>query len=232
MAKGIIYIMSTIVPGLIKIGKTGSNSFSSRMYQLEHNGYRNITGLKREFAIEVNDYDNKETLLQDIFAKSRVGDTELFSLDINIVKSLLSSFDGVIVYPKSETKEEIFSESSEKIKSKLIPDGTYILKRKRQSDDGKMINATAIIKNGNWTLLKGSILAINENAGGAKKAKTFRASLDIDENGKLLEDIALGECTPSFASSVVMNQGTNGWIEWKNKDGQPLEIYRKKENND
>ena len=46
MAKGIIYIMSTIVPGLIKIGKTGSDSFSSRMFQLEHNGYRIITGLK------------------------------------------------------------------------------------------------------------------------------------------------------------------------------------------
>ena len=97
MAKGIIYIMSTIVPGLIKIGKTGSDSFSSRMYQLEHNGYRNITGLKREFAIEVNDYDSKETLLQNIFAKSRVGDTELFSLDINIVKSLPIIFKAGLI---------------------------------------------------------------------------------------------------------------------------------------
>lgn len=232
MARGIIYIMSTIVPGLIKIGKTGSDSFSSRMYQLEHNGYRNITGLKREFAIEVNDYDSKETLLQNIFEKSRVGDTELFSLDINIVKSLLSSFDGVIVYPKSETKEEIFSESSEKIKSKLIPDGTYILKRKRQSDDGKMINATAIIKNGEWTLLKGSILGISEGIGGSQKAKNLRKTLNIDENGILLEDAELGECTPSFAGNLVMNQANNGWVDWKNKQGQPLEIYRKKENND
>ena len=143
----------------------------------------------------------------------------------------ISSFDGIIVYPKSETKEEIFSESSEKIKSKLIPDETYTLKRKKTSED-KIISATAIIKNGSWTLLKGSILAINENAGGAKKAKTFRASLDIDENGKLLEDIALGECTPSFASSVVMNQGTNSWTDWKNKDGQSIEIYKRKKNND
>ena len=35
MAKGIIYVMTSVVPGLIKIGKTGSNNFDSRMIQLE-----------------------------------------------------------------------------------------------------------------------------------------------------------------------------------------------------
>lgn len=67
VAKGIIYAMSTVVPGLVKLGKTGSDSFQSRMYNLESNGYKNVTGLKREFAIEVEDYDEKETLLDDIF---------------------------------------------------------------------------------------------------------------------------------------------------------------------
>lgn len=37
MAKGIIYIMTTVVPGLIKIGKTGKDNFDQRMYNLEHN---------------------------------------------------------------------------------------------------------------------------------------------------------------------------------------------------
>ena len=60
MSKGIIYVMTTIVPGLIKIGKTGTQNFESRMYNLEHDGYRNVTGLKRCFAIEVEDYDEKE----------------------------------------------------------------------------------------------------------------------------------------------------------------------------
>ena len=53
MAKGIIYIMETVVPGLIKIGKTGSENFEQRMYSLERNGYNNVVGLKRRFAIEV-----------------------------------------------------------------------------------------------------------------------------------------------------------------------------------
>ena len=45
MARGIIYVMTTVVPGLIKIGKTGLNNFDSRMSTLERNGYANITGL-------------------------------------------------------------------------------------------------------------------------------------------------------------------------------------------
>ena len=97
MSKGIIYIMSTAVPGLIKIGKTNTNNYKDRMYNLEHNGYRNVTALKREFAIEVENYDAKEHMLHTIFAKSRVDNTELFALDLDIAKQLLSSFEGTIV---------------------------------------------------------------------------------------------------------------------------------------
>lgn len=63
MSKGIIYIMTTAVPGLIKIGKTGTANFEQRMYSLEHDGYRNVTALSRRFAIEVEDYEAKEVLL-------------------------------------------------------------------------------------------------------------------------------------------------------------------------
>lgn len=63
MANGIIYCMITIVPGLVKIGKTGSENFEQRMYNLEINGYANVVGLKRRFAKEVEDYDEKEILI-------------------------------------------------------------------------------------------------------------------------------------------------------------------------
>lgn len=60
MAKGIIYVMETVTPGLVKIGKTGTGNFEGRMYSLERNGYFNVVGLKRRFAIEVEDYDGKQ----------------------------------------------------------------------------------------------------------------------------------------------------------------------------
>lgn len=227
MARGIIYIMTTAVPGLIKIGKTGLNNFESRMYNLEHNGYRNVTALKREFAIEVDGYDEKEQMLQTIFEKSNLSGTELFALDKNIAKQLLSSFDGTVIYPKTETKEEIFIETSENEKSRLIPDGIYTFKRKKKSDN-KVVTATAYIKNGNWTLKKGSNLGVIEDAGGAQKARDLRASIPMDEHGYLLEDVELGLCSPSFAGNVVMNQAINGWTEWKNSDGKSVDIYRKK----
>ena len=67
--KGIIYIMTTAVSGLIKIGKTQANNFQERMRHLEANGYYNVAGLKKFFAIEVDNYEEKETLLQEIFNK-------------------------------------------------------------------------------------------------------------------------------------------------------------------
>lgn len=219
--------MTTVVPGLIKIGKTGSTNYEQRMYQLEHNGYSNVTGLKRSFAIEVDEYEDKEILLHTIFEKSRVADTELFSVDVNIARQLLSSFDGTVIYPKDESKKEIFEEAADNSKSLLIPDGQYTFERKKKSDN-KTVKATASIRNGNWKILKGSILGMHEDKGGAHKAREIRKTMAIDENGVLLEDADLGVCTPSFAGNVVMNQANNGWDEWKTMSGQPIDIYRKK----
>lgn len=115
MARGVLYVMTTVVDGLIIIGKTGSSNFESRMYSLERNGYANVTGLKREFAIEVEDYSEKEKLLDTIFEKSNVPGTELFALDVNLVVQLLSSFEGTIVFPKTEKKEVIFENATDNV---------------------------------------------------------------------------------------------------------------------
>ena len=217
--------MTSAVPGLIKIGKTGSANFESRMYTLEHDGYRNVTCLKRVFAIEVEDYDDKEKMLHAIFEKSRVSDTELFALDVNVAIQLLSSFDGTVVYPKSETKEEIFDEATDNSKSKLIPDGIYTLKRKKRSDN-RAVDTTASLRNGNWTLKKGSVLGITEDVGISAKVRNWRTELPIDSKGILLEDVELGECSPSFVSSLVLNAPSDGWEAWKNSNNKPIDIYR------
>lgn len=107
MDRGILYVMSTVVNWLVKVGKTGLGLYEQRMYNLEHNGYCNVTGLKRVFAIEVDEY-SKKILFKSLFQKSRVADTELYSLDLEQVVQLLSSFEGKQIYPKNTSKEQVF----------------------------------------------------------------------------------------------------------------------------
>lgn len=110
MSKGAIYIMTTAVSGLIKIGKTQTKQYAERMRFLESNGYYNVSGLKRSFAIEVDDYDDKERLLHEVFAKHRVGDSELFALDAELVEQLLLAFEGTVIYPANVDKEVRFDD--------------------------------------------------------------------------------------------------------------------------
>ncbi len=101
MAKGIIYVMTTAVNNIIKIGRTETNQFKNRMKYLEDNGYRNIVGLKCFCAFELKDYDKKEKLLHAIFSKHKVPNSELFALDKELVKKLLLAFEGKMIYPPS-----------------------------------------------------------------------------------------------------------------------------------
>lgn len=224
MAKGIIYLMSTVVSGLIKIGKTRNDQFENRMRHLESNGYANITGLKREFAIEVDGYDDKEKLIHDIFSKSRIVGTELFALDIEVAKSLLSSLDGKQIYPKDKSKKEVFKESTEEIKLKtdggFVPDGEYVLNRNIKGF-GK-VNGKAIVKDGVFTVLKGSFCGNT----GKGYIPSIRRNAKIKDH-ILQEDIA---CTnPSSAGWIIIGKSNNGWIEWRDLKGNPIEIYRDKE---
>lgn len=70
MSRGILYVMTTVAPGLVKLGKTGAGNFEQRMYNLERNGYFNVAGLKRTFAIEIDDYDEKEPMLDETLSRS------------------------------------------------------------------------------------------------------------------------------------------------------------------
>ncbi len=110
--KGIIYIMTTAVSGLVKIGQTGTNNYQERMRNLEANGYYSVAGLKRFFAIELEDYTEKETLLHDIFNKHKVGESELFALDQELIRQLLLSFKGKVIYPENVDQEKEFDEVS------------------------------------------------------------------------------------------------------------------------
>ena len=221
MAIGIIYIMSTVVPGLIKIGKTGIDNFERRMYNLERHGYNNVVGLKREFAIELDDYDEKEKLLDDIFSKSRVLNSELFALDLDLVIQLLSSFEGRQVYPVDRIKETTFDEATKaravKVDWEKVPDGYYYLNETRKGFG--VVTATMKVEDGMFTVLKGSICAPTKSEWMPDARKSA-----LIENDTLLEDVSCN--SPSTAGWVVLGNANNGWTVWKNESGDSIDIYR------
>lgn len=223
MAKGILYVMTTVVPGLIKIGKTGAGNFEKRMYNLEKNGYSNVVGLKRHFAIEVDDYDEKEMLLDDIFSKSRLENTELFALDVNLVVQLLSSFEGVQVYPKEISKEESFDDATGKRDIAFLPDGTYYLNRKVKRWDNRQVTGTLTVKDGILTLQKGSIVCPVKGVGSF--ADSLRDKLQVKDN-VLQKDVVVS--SPSAAAAILLYGNANGWSNWKTKDGKPIDVFRNK----
>lgn len=219
MAKGIIYLMSTCIDGLIKIGKT--DNFERRMSQLERDGYHRVSVLKREFAIEVDDYDEKEALIHEIFSKSRVGDSELFTVDINLVQQLLSSLDGKQIYPVNETKKDVFEKATEAVQKKLVPDGEYYMSVKVK-DYNIPVKAKMSVNNGKFILLKGSLIAPYKQFQSPSWIE-LRKKMKLDNN-TLLSDV---ECSsPSMAASLVSGHAKNGWSSWKNNNNEYIDVYR------
>lgn len=220
MGRGILYVMSTAVPGLIKIGKTSADQFLSRMNKLEKDGYSNVTALKREFAIEVDEYDAKETLLHTIFSKSRIKQTELFAADLETVIQLLSAFDGKKIYPKEGTKEEAFEKAVEKLdeqESSQLPNGVYTLCSKRKGYG--QIEAELEVKNGDLILKKGSICA----------PSVHEKAIKLRENALIKDDVLQKDlpCSSvSIAGAIVLGNNINGWKIWKDKSGNKIDKYR------
>lgn len=221
MSKGIIYVMTTVVPGLIKIGKTGSENFENRMYHLERNGYFNVVGLKRKFAIEVDDYDEKEVLLDEIFSKSKVPNSELFALDADLVVQLLSSFEGKQVFPKNVSKEEVFTEATaeHQVKSDwaAIPDGEYYIEQNIKGF-GK-ITATMCVDSGTFMVKKGCVCAPRKPGWAPEICRNAPIVNNVLQN-----DVVVN--SPSTAGWLVLGHSNNGWEKWKDKNGKPINIYR------
>lgn len=112
MSKGYVYIMTTAVDGIIKIGR--SDNWTRRCQeQLEANGYKNMNGLKTYFVAKVDNQEEIESIMHDIFRESRVSNFEMFAVDKDRAKRVLSKM-GEQVYPeenKVSTNTSITNES-------------------------------------------------------------------------------------------------------------------------
>lgn len=228
MSRGILYCTTTIVPGLVKIGISKSKkNFMDRMWNLEHDGYRNITGIKRAYAIIVDDYDAIEKKIQEKYKKERVGTTELFALDINEAKSILSALPGEQIYPepKAETKEEINVEANDNKGILNVPDGIYYLNSKGLKASLKISGDEIIIQKGSNIATKPTpkfLSQVNQ-----KPVREWNNLVDsnIVENGKLTEDYKCSSV--SCASSIVTASSSDGWEDWKTKEGKMIKDFNK-----
>lgn len=200
------------------------------MYDLEHNGYANVTALKRKYAIEVEDYEEKEKLLHTIFSKSRVSETELFATDVDTVVQLLSSFEGKQIYPEKMTKEQTFDqavtnekEENEDSANAIVPNGIYTLKQKIKRD-GITVSAKMKAKNGNFTVLAGGTAAISESDDLSATVSALRSDY-VDKNGKITDSVSFS--SPSPAAGFVIGGQSNGWRSWMTENGKPIDVFRK-----
>ncbi len=154
MSKGYVYIMTIAVDGIIKIGR--SKDWTARCQKdLESNGYKNMNGLKTYFVAEVDDQEEIESIMHDIFTECRVADTEMFAVDKDRAKRVLSKM-GIQIYPKieenKETKEPkeikdndyMISKSSDKytFKDLGIPVGATLVFKGNKSKFVKVLNST------------------------------------------------------------------------------------------
>ena len=128
MSKGFVYIMTTAVDGIIKIGR--SDNWTRRCQeQLEANGYKNMNGLKTYFIAKVDNQEEIESIMHDIFRESRVSNFEMFAVDKDRAKRVLSKM-GEQVYPDTI----INSKSNSTIKTSTNAEQLYLSIWSRMSD--------------------------------------------------------------------------------------------------
>jgi hypothetical protein len=197
MGKGIIYVMTTAVTGLIKIGRTETRQFEERMRFLESNGYYNVVGLKRYFAIEVEDYTDKEKLIHEIFNKHKVAESELFALDQEIIKQLLLCFEGRVIYPKNVNQEKEFEEISKTRKQgelfsfykKGLKNGDKISFIKDKNIVATVCGEREVEYNGQVWKLSPLTYKIFEERGELNESGAYQGAAYFEYNGKKLKDL-------------------------------------------
>ena len=197
MEKGVIYVMTTAVTGLIKIGRTETRQFEERMRFLESNGYYNISGLKRYFAIEVEDYIKKENLIHEIFSKHKVAESELFALDKEMVKQLLLCFEGRVIYPENVDQEKEFEEISKTRKKgelfsfykKGLKNGDKISFIKDKNIVATVCGEREVEYNGQVWKLSPLTYKIFEERGELNKSGAYQGAAHWEYNGKKLKDL-------------------------------------------
>lgn len=125
---------------------------------------------------------------------------------------------------EAEANEDIFVPLTDVEARKMVPNGTYYFARKIKRLNNAILKAKMEVKDGKFILLAGSQVAIDSGLGLAPNVDALRNQAQI-EDGVLLENVEMD--SPSAAGEFVVGAACNGWTNWKTKDGEKIDIYRK-----
>lgn len=158
------------------------------------------------------------------FAKARVPGSELFALNIDLAVELLASFEGRQIFPKTdeEFKQQVFNAAARNHRAFTaalrIPNGVYVLSRKRPP-----LNAEMTVEDGTLTIRAGQHVAVDDSDSIDKTVRALRHD-NIDPHGVVLNDVRFS--SPSQAAAFATGHASNGWTQWKTKDGNPIDQFR------
>lgn len=146
------------------------------------------------------------------------------------------------VNPKYEIDEYDFpliEEVYEEIQFIMATQGYKMERTKFSLDEASILHTTrngilafGVYDGENFEVLEGSEIDMNRKCNSATLEKQRQTALAngsiiyVDEKYSL--GLSISFSSPSSAAMFVLGGSTNGWVEWKNKDGKTLdEIYRK-----
>ena len=222
MAKGVIYVEKTLTKNLMKIGKMESTAAMMFIRAIKD---KSPDMPVCRFAIEVDDYDEKEELLYNIFAASNVHGTYLYALETSYAVQLLAAFEGEQLYMKGHRKEKKYLEeyhdyrviSGSKYGNKfMIPDGEYYLEC--EDDEHGIVRANMIVRGNNFIIRKGSSLLPGKKY---RDTEPLRSRAVNVEGKHTLEDAVCR--SHNEAASWIMGYYCSGRTLWKNQDGVTIE---------
>lgn len=98
---------------------------------------------------------------------------------------------------------------------------------------GKNVKATCMLTNEGYLVIEGSTVTVEETktiGKGAKKLRDFLISNQVlvIENDSYVFKSDYIFLSPSSASSVVLGRSSNGWVDWKDKNGKTLDELKRK----
>ena len=147
--------------------------------------------------------ENKQTPKAPNLPEYRKDDMDGFFEDVKF----LTSFIGCAIFDVNKPKEE------------------HLFFAKSHNCDAKGFYHT----NG-FTVIKGSVLAkaVAPSFKWKEKRQQLLEQYAVNKGERLVIDSDITFASPSTASMFVLGRPSNGWVDWKDNDGQTLDsVYRK-----